>query len=194
INIVCFDADTGIGNGWLIPAGYLREPVSALKDAHIAVINRKHPDADITRLISHLGLLGGSIYTCDYRIGTGRDFEGNPVALSQLAEQRCILVSGIANPASLAKTVSALGIDIHRHFAFPDHYAYSDQAAVSNIITYCKENHIQRIICTEKDIMKLSRYQSIRDLLTALVLELSCAENDKLIDSIVQRIESGRLS
>ncbi|MDP2173741.1 MAG: tetraacyldisaccharide 4'-kinase [Candidatus Cloacimonadaceae bacterium] len=194
IDIACFDADTGIGNGLLIPAGYLREPLSALRDAQIIVINRKHPDADISALNSHLRLLGGDIYTCDYRITMGRDFEGNPIPLELIKNKRCILVSGIANPDSLTKSVHSLGIDIREHFAFPDHYSYSGQSSVSDIITYCKDNSIERIVCTEKDIMKLSRHQDIQALLTALVLDLACDDDAALMEDIMKRIENVRVS
>ena len=39
LNIVCFNNNQQIGNGFTIPSGPLREPLSALKNCKIAIIN-----------------------------------------------------------------------------------------------------------------------------------------------------------
>ena len=39
LNIICFNSNQLIGNGLVLPAGPLRESLSALRDANIVMIN-----------------------------------------------------------------------------------------------------------------------------------------------------------
>ena len=55
LNIVAIDAGNPFGNGYLLPAGILREPVSALKRAHILVLTKTDGPKDIQALSSRLG-------------------------------------------------------------------------------------------------------------------------------------------
>ena len=41
LNIICFNSNQLIGNGFVIPSGPLRESLGALKDAHLILINGK---------------------------------------------------------------------------------------------------------------------------------------------------------
>ena len=41
LDLVCFDAKLGLGNGRVIPAGWLREPLSALQSADALVLIQK---------------------------------------------------------------------------------------------------------------------------------------------------------
>jgi tetraacyldisaccharide 4'-kinase len=124
--IAVIDGARGLGNGYLLPAGPLREPAERLARVDAVVINgeRAGPlDAAGTgtyplpaaqpRFVMHLSgdwlrTLAGS---------------GEPVALSGLAGQRVHAVAGIGNPARFFAQLTAAGLEVIAH-AFPDHHRY----------------------------------------------------------------------
>ena len=49
-DVIVFSDEVGIGNGFLLPAGYLREPLSSIKPEHIVIINcKRQRDTNSTR-------------------------------------------------------------------------------------------------------------------------------------------------
>ena len=47
LDFICFDAKWGIGNGRMIPAGYLREPVTNIPLSSIIIINHKEGEEEV---------------------------------------------------------------------------------------------------------------------------------------------------
>ena len=45
LSIICFNQNQLIGNGFVLPAGPLRESLGALKDANVVLINGKKDDS-----------------------------------------------------------------------------------------------------------------------------------------------------
>ena len=47
MKIICFNADEGFGNEYLLPAGPLRESVNQIKNYNIAFINGEKKNKDL---------------------------------------------------------------------------------------------------------------------------------------------------
>lgn len=135
IEVAVFD-DRGVGNGWLVPAGPLREPWPERLPAGI-------------HLVLHTGqspAFGGftsSRQLADYAV----DSNGNRVQLDSLKGQPLIALAAIAHPDAFFSMLAARGLELGQTISLPDHYDFSGyQLDVHNPCT---------VLCTEKDAVKL---------------------------------------
>ncbi|QGW82753.1 tetraacyldisaccharide 4'-kinase [Variovorax paradoxus] len=132
IEICVFD-DRGIGNGWRLPAGPLREAWPRRCD-----------------LVLHSGAqpaFGGG-YTATRALAhdaVARD--GKRVPLSALAGNPVIALAAIARPDAFFEMLSARGLTLAETIALPDHFDFSGWQAPSDT------GHL--LLCTEKDAVKL---------------------------------------
>ncbi|WP_020408753.1 tetraacyldisaccharide 4'-kinase [Hahella ganghwensis] len=132
VEIVVVDARRGLGNGWCLPAGPLREPASRLKSVDFVIANGEGSiPANYQMQLAPSRLVAVSGH--DSRLTN--DFAG----------KRVHGVAGIGNPERFFLTLEALGIEVIRH-AFPDHHRYTRQD-----IDF---NDGLPVIMTEKDAVK----------------------------------------
>jgi tetraacyldisaccharide 4'-kinase len=79
----------------------------------------------------------------------GIDASGQQHALTGLAHQSLVAVAGIARPEAFFAMLRACGVTLERTIALPDHYDFDSWQP--------KLLAGQRLICTEKDAVKLWR-------------------------------------
>ena len=119
VEIAAIDASRGFGNGCMLPAGPLREPVSRLRDvdAVVRLVTRDtaRPPAANARdtLMTHEPM--------PWRNLRRPELEANP---AQWRGHEIHALSGIGNPQRFFDMVAALGIATTNH-AFPDHNVYT---------------------------------------------------------------------
>ena len=133
IEICVFD-DRGAGNGWLLPAGPLREPWPRPVDL---VLHTGQAPA--------FGGYQGQRRLADRAVGA----DGRSVSLAGLAEQQIPLaaVAGIARPQAFFDMLRARGLVLSETHALPDHADFSaGLPAISRDLP---------LLCTEKDAAKL---------------------------------------
>jgi tetraacyldisaccharide 4'-kinase len=129
--VVVFD-DRGTGNGWLLPAGLLREPWPPRPS------NRFRPDlvlhqrpeglaAPTALTPSGLPEFGASRRLADAAVGP----RGQRVALQDLRGQALTAVAGIARPEVFFEMLRARGLTLARTLALPDH---ADSAAYAELL------------------------------------------------------------
>lgn len=110
IEICVVDGRRRFGNGRLLPAGPLREPVARLQRVDFLVCNGGETPAGEVRM--------------DLRLGDAVSLNGAPVrALQTFAGQSVHAVAGIGNPSRFFDSLRACGLTIREH-AFPDHHAF----------------------------------------------------------------------
>ncbi|MCY4045546.1 MAG: tetraacyldisaccharide 4'-kinase [Cellvibrionales bacterium] len=112
LELAVVDANRGLGNGRLLPAGPLREPPERLQALDKVLINGENQPALPPCDKTHFRLIAQSL------IPLGQT-KGN------LQPARVHAVAGIGNPDRFFKTLMALGFECVAH-AFPDHYAFSE--------------------------------------------------------------------
>ena len=149
LKIVCFNAINGVGNGFLIPAGPLRENLENLKkyDAALILCDNHSPKALKRLLMRYNSKL--KIFTSNYEPANLIDINKN---------KKYFIFSGIGNPKSFEKILKKNKLEIVDQVVFPDHYTYSDKD-YTNIINKAKKYNA-KILTTEKDYVKIpSRYK-----------------------------------
>lgn len=145
IEICVFDA-RGVGNGWLLPAGPLREPWPRPVDL---VLTHGDPPG-----IAGFGLQRRLAPEAVRADGTRRP-------LAELAAAPLHALAGIARPDAFFAMLRAAGLTLASTRALPDHHDHRDAAGLPADAP---------LVCTEKDAVKLWR---VRPDAWAVPLELT---------------------
>jgi tetraacyldisaccharide 4'-kinase len=157
-DLVLIDATNPFGGGYMLPAGFLREPVENLARAHAFVITRSDEVADISPICQRLRQINSeaSVFKGIHTHNEIRRADtGEPLMLEKLKDRRILGISGLANPISFHRLLNSLGLTIVKYFDFPDHHWYTKQDA-HRICRILAEDQIDAIMTTEKDEVKLS--------------------------------------
>ncbi len=108
LEIVLIDGQRGVGNGWLLPAGPLREACSRLQQADV--------------VLSNSGASALTPYQLHLTAHAAVPLKNTQTALASSA---CIsLVSGIGNPQRFENTAITAGYSIKARHFFADHHAF----------------------------------------------------------------------
>ena len=133
----------------LLPAGNLREPLSAIAAADVVVLREE--EAALLRSVV-AGLSGENkvpaIWVIRRSLSLG---EAGEVALPTKPLAFC----GIARPESFAKMLAAQGYEPMDMVIFPDHHAYDD-GGVRRLIERARAVDANGFVTTEKDAVKLT--------------------------------------
>lgn len=124
IEILVVDGRRGFGNGRLLPAGPLREPLTRAADCEFVVVNRG-TDGQGNAFVPPDTLLPNTVdmhLRGDHAVALA---DGMRVPLAKFRGQRVHAVAGIADPERFFATLREHGIDVVPH-AFPDHHAFTD--------------------------------------------------------------------
>ena len=140
IEIAVVDGQRGLGNGWRLPVGPLREPKSRLKTVDWVVVNSPSENYKLPGL--------DELFYVPMQI-IARDLihlqTGEKKSLKEFSETPVNAVAGIGNPQRFLNTLSELGMNAQLH-AFPDHHAYvADDLSFTNNWP---------VVMTEKDAVK----------------------------------------
>jgi tetraacyldisaccharide 4'-kinase len=142
IEIAVFD-ERGAGNGWLLPAGPLREPWPQRLHQGVG------PNGRGVDLVLHTGALPAfdgfrsTRRLADHALRA----DGGRVALDSLAGTALIALAGIAKPQAFFDMLTARGLALAAKRALPDHYDFDSYPRASD--------KGYTLICTEKDAVKL---------------------------------------
>ena len=139
VEIIVFD-DRGIGNGWLLPAGLLREPWP------------KHKPQN-TQLVLHTGHASQfSGYVSTRRLAPiATKASGEQLPIAAFRNKRVSAIAAIANPEAFFDMLRSTGLVLRRAIGLPDHYAFT--ANLDGIDEGFEDD--DAVFCTEKDAIKL---------------------------------------
>lgn len=140
-SVLVVDAGAGFGNGRLIPAGPLREPlVGGLARADLVLLIGEPEQR--RRAVARWPQLAGA---APARLAPKPDagFPAGPV----------VAFAGIGRPQKFFDTLRGMGADLVATYAFPDHHPYSERTAAR--ILREAERRGARAATTEKDAVRL---------------------------------------
>lgn len=177
-NIICLSSQFLTDK--MIPAGYLREPISSLKRADIICLIGSHQEEQLLkekqRILSEQ-FKTSSIYilyqTADQWVNTKTGL------LSQkLPCKNPLLICGIAHPNRFVNLVGELGVTPYNSVCYEDHHVYNS----SEIVELCTPT-IDGIITTHKDAMRLSTIK-LDNCLNIWYLKINLSFRDDLTKSL----------
>jgi tetraacyldisaccharide 4'-kinase len=158
LDVVVLDAGNPWGNGHCLPRGPNREPPSALRRAGLVWLG--HADRASAAALEQLRELAR---TCTGRAPVEsrhapRDLVDGRLAgrfpLDELAGRRVGLLTGVAHPGSVQRTVEGLGASVVQQFAFPDHHRFTERE-VADALAATSRAGASLLLTTEKDAVRL---------------------------------------
>ncbi len=154
LNILCLDSEKPYGNGILLPAGLLREPVKAVNRADLIVLTGGGESHAWLNLPDFRDIPVFSMKMINARfveLASGKEIDAG-----SLFGTRFIAFCGLADPSKFQKTLSRLGIAVAGFMAFEDHHRYTSQD-IERIIDIARKKDYS-IMTTAKDAVKLKGF------------------------------------
>ncbi|MDQ6957857.1 MAG: tetraacyldisaccharide 4'-kinase [Mariprofundaceae bacterium] len=159
----------GVGNGYLLPAGPLREPMSALSRADLVVRTGDGSAMPVTQIK-------------EWRWKTQSSGLQQLQGIDTSTPEKIVAVCGIARPQRFLNSLEQQGVTVADQMIFPDHYRYC-----SNDIEQITGEGLP-VVTTEKDAVKLTAIWPDKQPLWVLPLEGEGEEG--LPEAIIQTILS----
>jgi tetraacyldisaccharide 4'-kinase len=171
LDIVMLDGERGMGNGYLLPAGPLREPSRRLQAAALIVVkqSRKTPAEAPDNALS-MRLIGETAIN----LATG---ESSPLA--HFAAEPVHAVAGIADPGQFFAALAARGLDVMPH-------GYADHAALKQadiVFGDCRA-----VLMTEKDAVKCAAFATAAHWHVPVTACFEPADEDKIMRKVIATI------
>lgn len=183
IEWIVVDVARGFGNQQLLPTGFLREPMSRLKDATVIyhekpnVVSALNDNENLAQRLT-MQLQPGRLYPLLSDADINELDNSNKLRSSSAAavvqmQGRVHAVSGIGYPQRFFATLSTLGFEVIEH-PYPDHHDFS----LAELLQYTEHP----IIVTTKDAVK------IRTLFLLEFNKSDSATSDQLISNDIKAL------
>ncbi|MGD9033837.1 MAG: tetraacyldisaccharide 4'-kinase [Desulfobacteraceae bacterium] len=197
LDLVLLDASNPFGNGYLLPRGPLREPVTELKRADSLVITRSGPDGSIDELIDDLK----------------NRFPSKPIFRSDHLPEKIVIPSrrlvknvdlinsmdimgfaGIARPDVFMKTLTELGAELVFFKVFRDHHSYQSRE-IQELMTEKRRLKADYLVTTEKDWVRMENFVPAYPDLAYLTIKFSLLDDrEKFFRMVEEKVERFRIS
>ena len=194
LDIVLIDALEPFGFDHVFPRGTLREPFSNVARADVVCISRcdqvsRETEAEIVRRIEKHAP-HATICSLAHQPHNLLSSSGETSPLSQLHGEKIAAFCGIGNPAAFRQTLVSCGASIEQWKEFPDHHAYA-RDDVEQLIQWVTDERVSRVVCTQKDLVKLGIEQLGKVPLFALTIEMRVSEGIAELEDQLQLIADG---
>jgi tetraacyldisaccharide 4'-kinase len=169
-SICVFDSEYGVGNGYLLPAGPLREKFEdRVNDIDKIILIRRSftIQSELEKLL--LKVPKNKIVDTKICVKNPEKFQNRDY----------VCLAGIGHPEKFFETAESAGVIIKQRYAFPDHYEYSEDD-LSEVFS-----HGCRVLTTTKDLKRIP--QRFHDMTDVLEIELRFDSNE-FISEILSRI------
>lgn len=176
--IVAVDAEYGVGNGSVFPAGPLRERLSdGLKRADAIIMMHGAEGAEKTSL---------DLASPHWLSAFSKPIlHASLSPLRQAPAGKLIAFAGLARPEKFFDTLVQLGAELEETVPFADHHPYSSDDLV--LLARLAEERDAQLITTEKDAVRLSPEWRARVATLPVVAKF---ENEGALDALLAPIQS----
>ncbi|MBF0287175.1 MAG: tetraacyldisaccharide 4'-kinase [SAR324 cluster bacterium] len=163
LNLLLIDVERGLGNGYLLPLGQLREPEHHWERADAIILTKSNlgfADRLLHQLHTQLNITC-PVFKFDYKpLRLTRLDKQVSISLENLREKQVLLSCGVAQPDGFATALNQLGAEVVDLIRFDDHYPYSE-TAVTKLLLQKKKIEPDIWITTEKDAVKLKQFPQL---------------------------------
>ncbi len=165
LDILLVDAVNVFGNGYMLPRGTLREPMSHIDRADVCLLTKVDQATETSRqyirtvvreendhaiIVESIHQPRRFIELSDWHARIDSD----GIDISQMKGKRVMAVSAIGNPASFEQTLSNLGAVVIESLRFPDHHDYTI-AEMRDVADQATLLDAEAVVITEKDAVKV---------------------------------------
>ncbi|PIQ87952.1 MAG: tetraacyldisaccharide 4'-kinase [Candidatus Omnitrophica bacterium CG11_big_fil_rev_8_21_14_0_20_43_6] len=193
LEIVTLDTANPFGNYRMLPAGFLREPLSALKRADIFVLTQVssgHRPEELTEKLKRLNPAALIVESRHAPKGFSRlDQPDELLSLDLLKGKAAAIFCGIGNPEGFDNCIRSLGIKIAQSFRFSDHHDYTCED-ILDIIRTAGQNKLEAIITTQKDAVKVRELGIKNSTILVLDITLNITKNEAEFDRRLLKLYS----
>ncbi len=212
VDVVLIDSVNLFGNGYVLPRGTLREPITHLERADVCLMTKvdqglpgfnKYIRDQIAKygsnpiVVESIHHPQSCIELCDWK----RNIADEGMPISTIKGKKVVALSAIGNPTSFEQTVCSTGAEIIESFRFPDHHEYTQEEMVDAMEQAVRQG-AEAIVTTEKDAVKLpmeflaavpeERAIPVYILTVEVVLQDGKTEFEQLLkDKLAQRKQKG---
>jgi tetraacyldisaccharide 4'-kinase len=185
LDIVMFDGSHRLKDEWLLPAGLLREPISACRRADILVVSRKFERPPIEACDADMSC----VFYAQTRLLGFRRFgsHAEPRYFSEIGPGPFFAFCGVGNPDAFFADVTQWNVPVVQCKRFADHHKYSP-ADVRRLETAAEAARATAFVTTEKDAANLPASGFRKPVWVAVIDLVFTAETEILasIDRILQ--------
>ncbi len=175
LKIVCFNNKQWIGNGFLVPAGPLRENIQSLKEYDVVILNGDNSkNIKIKEKIKEINEKI-KIFESFYQPKNLKEFDRNKDYIS---------FSGIGNNINFQELLNFYNFNILNHFSYPDHYDFPKNE-IQKILKIAKLKNAG-VITTEKDYLRIN--QEFHNQIKFLQIELKMYDIENFEKLIIKDI------
>ena len=190
LNIVAIDAVNPFGNGYLLPAGILREPLSSLKRADVFILTKSDGSSGVQVLSSKLRRINPKALIVESRYKSARAidvFDAKSMPEDFLKEKRVVGFCGIGEPISFESSLKNSGAKLVKLFTYMDHHVYKKDD-IQRMVKFCHTQEAQVLVTTHKDSVKLRvfkyQFSGIRLVYMPIQLEITKG-SDEFIQKVI---------
>ena len=153
-----------------MPAGPLRERLTALKNSKIVLINGEK-DLNFEKKILEINKTT-KIYYSKFK----------PININQFRNSNLLAFAGIGNPINFFNILKNNNLNIFKEIIFPDHYEFT-KSVLLKLISFAHLNNL-KIVTTEKDFLSIKHLNL--DNIEYLKVELEIENKENLLEEILE--------
>jgi tetraacyldisaccharide 4'-kinase len=155
LDILLMDVSRPLAGESLLPAGRLREPVTAMSRANLIIFTRAEAESGTIDAIGKLKQF--PVFAASTRLLGFRHFSGEvtPLSASEIGAGPFFAFCGLGNPDAFFRDLGSWGLAICGQAIFPDHHRYT-QRDILAIKQAAKQAGASELVTTEKDAQNLA--------------------------------------
>ena len=167
LNIAVFDGKFGIGNGFLLPAGPMRQKLEVgIQNIDLVIFNGKDETGVGQKIPPHIPIFTGEL-------------QPDEEIVEKMKNRRVFGFAGIGNPSRFFKTLNNIGTDLVGEAHFADHHPYTD-ADLTQLYEEAMQSGAE-LVTTQKDWMRLPTDWRDRVLTVPVRIHFSADDTIKIV-------------
>lgn len=171
LDILLMDVSRPLAGESLLPAGSLREPVTAMSRANLIIFTRAETGSGALDAIGKLTQY--PVFAASTRLVGFRRFGGEvtPVSANEIGAGPFFAFCGLGNPDAFFRDLGNWGLAVCGQAVFADHHHYT-QRDISAVKLTAKRTGVNAIVTTEKDAQNLAGLEFDETPLYVAVIDL----------------------
>src|SRR6266702_68814 len=181
LNILMLDGSVKLRDEWLLPAGVLREPISACRRASLLIVTRKTERPDIEAQDSHkFSIFYAQTRLRGFRLAGRQEI---PSYLSEIGPGPFFAFCGIGNPEAFWYDLERWHVPLAGRRMFRDHHRYT-KSDVRRLGEEAEQAGAKAFITTEKDEQNLNRTALFKHPVFVAVIDFVLSSESEFLAAI----------